>query len=192
MPICRNGRVSLRGAEETMTHAQNLAAFVARTSHGDLSEDADESLKIRILDSLGCAIGAVRGEPIRMIREHLRDFGGTAHCSLLGGGRTAPDRAALYHGALVRYLDFNDSYLARGESAKSCRTDISPKIVRSLGLERVMFEASDPEVFAWYIKNYGPEVNLFVDHSQIVQLECLRRGIWGTKSLWGRVLTYKG
>jgi phosphosulfolactate synthase (CoM biosynthesis protein A) len=31
-----------------------------------------------------------------------------------------------------------------------------------------------------------------VDHSQIVQLETLRRGIWGTKSLWGRVLTYKG
>jgi len=34
-------------------------------------------------------------------------------------------------------------------------------------------------------------VNLFVDHSQIVQLECLRAGIWGTKSLWGRVVTYK-
>ncbi len=37
-----------------------------------------------------------------------------------------------------------------------------------------------------------PEVNVFVDHSQIVQLEALRQGIWGTKSLWGRVLTYKG
>lgn len=36
------------------------------------------------------------------------------------------------------------------------------------------------------------DVNVFVDHSQIVQLECLRAGIWGTKSLWGRVLTYKG
>jgi hypothetical protein len=56
-------------------------------------------------------------------------------------------------------------------------------------LGKVMFEAADPEVFAWYVKNYGPEVNLFVDHSQIVQLECLRSGIWGTKSLWGRVLT---
>jgi phosphosulfolactate synthase (CoM biosynthesis protein A) len=60
-----------------------------------------------------------------------------------------------------------------------------------LGVEKVMFEAADPEVFAWYIKNYGPELNLFVDHSQIVQLEALRRGIWGTKSLWGRVLTFK-
>ncbi|GCE48779.1 phosphosulfolactate synthase (CoM biosynthesis protein A) [Thermosporothrix hazakensis] len=78
------------------------------------------------------------------------------------------------------------------ENVKTWRTDAVAKIIDALGLEKVMFEAADPEVFAWYIKNYGPEVNLFVDHSQIVQLECLRSGIWGTKSLWGRVLTYKG
>lgn len=78
------------------------------------------------------------------------------------------------------------------ENVKTWRTDAAAKIIGALGLEKVMFEAADPEVFAWYIKNYGPEVNVFVDHSQIVQLECLRAGIWGTKSLWGRVLTYKG
>jgi phosphosulfolactate synthase (CoM biosynthesis protein A) len=78
------------------------------------------------------------------------------------------------------------------ENVKTWRTDTAAKIIGALGLEKVMFEAADPEVFAWYIKNYGPEVNVFVDHSQNVQLECLRAGIWGTKSLWGRVLTYKG
>jgi phosphosulfolactate synthase (CoM biosynthesis protein A) len=78
------------------------------------------------------------------------------------------------------------------ENVKVWRTDVVSKVINGLGTERVMFEAADPEVFAWYVKNYGPEVNLFVDHSQIVQLECLRRGIWGTKSLWGRILTYKG
>ncbi len=78
------------------------------------------------------------------------------------------------------------------ENVKVWRTDVPAKIARGLGLEKVMFEAADPEVFGWYIKNYGPEVNLFVDHSQIVQLSCLRAGIWGTKSLWGRVVTYKG
>ncbi len=78
------------------------------------------------------------------------------------------------------------------ENVQTWRTDIPAKIVNALGVDQVMFEAADPAVFAWYIKNYGPEVNLFVDHSQIVQLECLRAGIWGTKSLWGRVLTYKG
>lgn len=78
------------------------------------------------------------------------------------------------------------------ENVKSWRTDVPAKIINALGLEKVMFEAADPEVFAWYIKNYGAEVNLFVDHSQIVQLECLRSGLWGTASLWGRVVTYKG
>lgn len=78
------------------------------------------------------------------------------------------------------------------ENVKQWRTDVPARVINALGLEKVMFEAADPEVFAWYIKNWGPEVNLFVDHSQIVQLECLRRGIWGTASLWGRVLTYKG
>jgi len=42
-------------------------------------------------------------------------------------------------------------------------------------------------VFEWYVKNYGNQVNLFVDHSQIVHLETLRSGIWGTKSTWGRI-----
>jgi len=77
------------------------------------------------------------------------------------------------------------------ESVDEWRIDVPAKIIDALGLEQVMFEAASPPVFAWYIKNYGPEVNLFVDHSQIVQLECLRAGIWGTTSLWGRVLTYK-
>lgn len=78
------------------------------------------------------------------------------------------------------------------ENVTTWRTDVAAKIISALGLEKVMFEAADPEVFAWYIKNYGAGINLFVDHSQITHLECLRSGIWGTKSLWGRVLTYKG
>ncbi len=76
------------------------------------------------------------------------------------------------------------------ESVRTPRTDIAQRIAAELGTERVMFEAADPEVFEWYVKNYGPEVNLFVDHSQTLQLEVLREGLWGTKSLWGRVLTY--
>jgi phosphosulfolactate synthase (CoM biosynthesis protein A) len=78
------------------------------------------------------------------------------------------------------------------ENVTTWRTDAAAAIIDALGLEKVMFEAADPDVFAWYIKNYGPDVNLFVDHSQIVQLETLRAGIWGTTSLWGRVIAYKG
>ena len=76
------------------------------------------------------------------------------------------------------------------ESVSSWRTDVIARIVAEVGLPRLMFEAADPAVFRWYVKTYGPHVNLFVDHSQIVELECLRSGIWGTKDLWGRVVTY--
>jgi phosphosulfolactate synthase (CoM biosynthesis protein A) len=121
------------------------------------------------------------------------------------GGATAADELAAegvrdVEGAIAqakRLLDAG-AYMIMVESegitenVKTWRTEVPAKIANALGTERVVFEAADPEVFAWYVKNYGPEVNLFVDHSQIVQLECLRSGIWGTKSLWGRVVTYKG
>ncbi|MGB3345527.1 MAG: phosphosulfolactate synthase [Aequorivita sp.] len=77
------------------------------------------------------------------------------------------------------------------ENANPWRVGVPAKFINELGLENVMFEASDPQVFKWYIKNYGPEVNLFVDHSQIVQLEATRQGIWGTNDVWGRIVTYK-
>ena len=99
-----------------MTIAQSLATFVVRSSFDDLTMAEKQQLKICILDSLGCAIGALDGEPIRFIRQHIFDFGGEGHSTLIGGGRTSPDRAAFYNSALTRYLDFNDFYLAKGES----------------------------------------------------------------------------
>ncbi|MBO0726896.1 MAG: MmgE/PrpD family protein [Blastocatellia bacterium] len=99
-----------------ITQARRLAAFVARASYDDLSKAARCHLKVRILDSLGCAIGALRGEPVKLIRTQIEDFGGNERSTLIGGGRTSPDQAAFYNGALVRYLDFNDSYLAKGET----------------------------------------------------------------------------
>jgi phosphosulfolactate synthase (CoM biosynthesis protein A) len=72
------------------------------------------------------------------------------------------------------------------------RGNVRARIVETLGLAKVMFEVADPDMFAWYIQNYGSEVNLFGDQRQIVQLECLRSGIGGTAALWERVVTYKG
>lgn len=99
-----------------MTEVQKLAKFVSSRIYNDLSKDAVRELKIRLLDSLGCAIGALKGEPIKMLKEQLDDFGGNPLVSLIGGSKTAPDRAAFYNSALVRYLDFNDSYLAKNET----------------------------------------------------------------------------
>jgi 2-methylcitrate dehydratase len=99
-----------------MTMVQELAEFVVSRRFDDLSDAAVRALKLRILDGLGCALGALDGGPIAAVREHLKDFGGRPLCTAIGAARTAPDRAALYNGALVRYLDFNDSYLAKGET----------------------------------------------------------------------------
>jgi 2-methylcitrate dehydratase len=99
-----------------MTAAARLARFVADRSWSDLSGAEIDALKIRILDALGCALGARDATPVRAIGAQVDDFGGRPLCTLIGGERTAPDRAALYNGALVRYLDFNDSYFAPGET----------------------------------------------------------------------------
>jgi len=99
-----------------MTKAQELAEFVVRASYEDLSQAACVQLKIRVLDALGCAFGALQAEPIRLLREQIKEFNGSGPCTLIGGGQTAPDRAALYNCALVRYLDFSDAYLAKGET----------------------------------------------------------------------------
>jgi 2-methylcitrate dehydratase len=99
-----------------VTAVARLARFVVERSWDDLSEGARQELKLRVLDALGCALGALEAPPVRAIRAQLDDFGGRPLCTLIGGGRTSPDRTALYNGALVRYLDFNDSYFAAGET----------------------------------------------------------------------------
>ncbi|KAK4754407.1 hypothetical protein SAY87_002511 [Trapa incisa] len=58
--------------------------------------------------------------------------------------------------------------------ADTVRADIIAKVIGRLGLEKTMFEASDAQTSEWFIKCYGPKVNLFVHHSQIMELECLR------------------
>ena len=99
-----------------MTEVQKLADFVAAAEFNQLSEKALEQLKIRVLDTLGVAIGALDAEPIIAIRGLLEDLGGSPEATLIGGGKTSPDRAAFFNSALSRYLDFMDSYLAKGET----------------------------------------------------------------------------
>jgi phosphosulfolactate synthase (CoM biosynthesis protein A) len=77
------------------------------------------------------------------------------------------------------------------ERVREWRTDVAFEIANEVGVENCVFEAADPPVFEWYVKNFGPNVNLFVDNSQIVELECMRSGLWGKKSSWGRIASYR-
>jgi 2-methylcitrate dehydratase len=99
-----------------MTEVQTLAEFVEHARLEEMSDAALRQLKIRVLDTIGVAIGALDASPIAAIREMTLELGGAPVATLIGGGKTAPDRAAFYNGALSRYLDFMDSYLAPGET----------------------------------------------------------------------------
>ncbi len=105
-----------RGRHGHPTRVEQLAEFACAARWERISEFAREQLRLRVLDSFGCALGALDGEPVAMVAEQVQEFGGAPLCTLIGAGRSAPDRAAFYNGALVRYLDFNDSYLAPGET----------------------------------------------------------------------------
>jgi phosphosulfolactate synthase (CoM biosynthesis protein A) len=100
------------------------------------------------------------------------------------GDLVARARRALDAGAYIIMIESEGIT----ENVVEWNTGAAASIISGVGLERVMFEAADPPVFEWYLKNYGNEINLFVDHSQILQLEGLRQNIWGNKSTWGRII----
>ena len=76
------------------TRVEQLARFVSRSRWDDISDDAREQLRLRVLDSLGVALGALDGEPVAMVRAQVQEFGGSPLTTLIGGGRSAPDRTA--------------------------------------------------------------------------------------------------
>ncbi len=99
-----------------MTEVERLARFVDQRRFEDISAEAREQLKIRVLDTVGVAIGALDAPPILAVFRLVDELGGKPLSTLIGGGKTAPDRAAFFNGALSRYLDFMDSYLAPRET----------------------------------------------------------------------------
>ncbi|RFU48840.1 MmgE/PrpD family protein [Paraburkholderia sp. DHOC27] len=87
-------------------------AFNAHASH--LTPQSRALFKRNILDSLGCAIGALSGKPFAALREQFDEYGRSGKCTLIGGGTSSPDQAALYNSGLVRYVDLLDSYMSPG------------------------------------------------------------------------------
>jgi len=71
------------------------------------------------------------------------------------------------------------------------KTDVIRKIVDTFGLRNLMFEASDPPVFKWYLKSFGRSVNLFIDYSQIVEFTAWKTKLWGDPEIWqGKPIQY--
>src|SRR6201988_1594515 len=91
-----------------------IAGFADRAVSTSLKPDARKLYKRNILDSLGCAISALPGAPFAALREQFAEYRSGGSCTLIGGGKTAPDQAALFNSGLVRYVDLLDSYMSPG------------------------------------------------------------------------------
>lgn len=89
-----------------------LAEFVLAARDTDIADPG--ALRRNVLDSLACAVAALDGEAVRSVRNQIDAVGGTPRASLIGGGATSVDQAALFNSVAVRYLDLLDTYLTPG------------------------------------------------------------------------------
>jgi 2-methylcitrate dehydratase len=98
----------------TPTTTERIGQFAFDACAQHLTPQSRTVFKRNILDSLGCAIGALPGKPFKALREQFDEYGRSGACTLIGGGTTSPDQAALYNSGLVRYVDLLDSYMSPG------------------------------------------------------------------------------
>ncbi|MEB3286653.1 MAG: MmgE/PrpD family protein [Vampirovibrionales bacterium] len=93
--------------------AHRLAEYADSLSYDNLPKEALQEAKRRIIDSLGCAIGAKDSDPARISRTVARlsesKDGATV---IFTKHKSSVENAAFANGVLFRYLDFNDTYLS--------------------------------------------------------------------------------
>ena len=82
-----------------------IAAFADAARSAQLAPDVRRLFKRNILDSIGCAIAAVPGRPFHALREQFEEYRAPGRCTLIGGGKTSLDQAALFNSGLTRYVD---------------------------------------------------------------------------------------
>jgi 2-methylcitrate dehydratase len=96
------------------TLAEELSDYALSINFGDLGDDVVLEAKKRVIDSLGCAIGAFREPPVLAARRTVvNDHPGRASTILGTRVKTSPDMATFVNGAMVRYFDYNDTYLSK-------------------------------------------------------------------------------
>jgi 2-methylcitrate dehydratase len=99
---------------ETPSAVERIGAFVVAARPEHLTTDSRQLFKRNILDSMACAIAAVAAPSLRLLRDQIEEYRAPGRCTLIGGGKTSPDQAALFNSSLVRYVDLLDSYMAQG------------------------------------------------------------------------------
>jgi len=109
-PQIKNARSGGRGP----TVAEDVARWVAELRYEELPPEVIARAKRVLLDTFGCALGAIGAEPVRMAQQVVAMQGGNPQATILGIGRKVScDQAAFLNGMALRYFDYND-YIALG------------------------------------------------------------------------------
>ena len=93
--------------------AKRLAAYADGLRYDDLDEATIESVKVHLIDTLGCGLAAFDEKPVRICRDVVLASGGGGATVIGTKRRAAPDLAAFANCAAFRYLDLNDAYVGR-------------------------------------------------------------------------------
>src|SRR5262249_30070251 len=92
--------------------AQQLAAYAHALRYDDLDAATVERIKLHVIDTIGCGIGAFQERAVGICRDIALAVPGRA--TIIGTRqRTTPDLASFANGAAFRFLDFNDTYVGR-------------------------------------------------------------------------------
>src|SRR5216110_3471628 len=98
----------------TTTLAHRLADYACALEFAELSPEVVQEVKRRVIDSLGCALGAWKEEPCRIAREVASEFSAKRGSTIIGTNHKAPpDWTAFANGCAIRYFDYNDTYLSK-------------------------------------------------------------------------------
>jgi 2-methylcitrate dehydratase len=94
---------------------ERLATYTAQATWDGVSPEARGKLRQHVLDTLGCAIGAVKSADAGLLALHTAGAETAGLCSLIGGGAGTPEQAAYFNTALIGLLDVADTFIAAGE-----------------------------------------------------------------------------
>jgi len=98
----------------TKSLAHQLAEYACALRFADLSRETVHEVKRRVIDSIGCALGAWHEEPCAIARKVASDFSATNGSTIIGTSHKAPpDWATFATGCCIRYFDYNDTYLSK-------------------------------------------------------------------------------
>ncbi|MCG3137417.1 MAG: 2-methylcitrate dehydratase 2 [Phycisphaerae bacterium] len=116
------------------TLASRLAKWTLEQKFNKLPTATVHEVKRRVIDSIGCALGAYHKSPAKITRQKATSVSDKNGATILGTThRTTPELAAFTNGAMVRYLDFNDTYLSLEPAHPSDNIPAAWAMAESLG-----------------------------------------------------------